>query len=148
LIAFAVCAKTVCCQGGGFNRLYSFSDEYGTHFSNITLTGDTLAVYGAAFTDSSLPYIGITLALLDTFGSIFNKYFFHTQHDHMMADPGYDIIRLNDEGYAVVGNLFYDRTAYLTKFNHVGEVVSNKFYSLKNTYTMYPRHLIQLTDGG
>lgn len=148
LIAFVVCAETASCQGGGFNRLYSFSDNYASIFYNLALNSDTFMVYGGAYIDASLPYEGIVLASLDTFGSLLDQSFYYLPDDDMLAEPGFDIIKLQDGGYAAVGTLFYDRTAYLTKFSHAGEVVSNKFYSLKNTYTMWPRHLIELNDGG
>lgn len=132
-------------QSGGFNRLYSFSDEHGAHFTDLAtnIGGDTLFVCGSAFTDESLPYVSLMVAAIDTFGNLLGQVYHHLPESHMLPFP---IVRLKTGGYAVAGTLLH--AGFLTKINDSLKIVSNDIYYINNNVGVSSRHLIELSNGG
>ena len=137
-------------SGGGFSRLYTLGDSaiYGSHFSNLLVKGDTIVAFGNSYTTASLPYIAVALTMLDSFGNILDRNFFHLANDHLLAEECNDIVRRSVGGYAVISTTFIGHQASTTFFNEAGEVTSNKIYSVDNILTMFARRILEMSDGG
>jgi hypothetical protein len=136
--------------GGGFSHLYSLGDNanFGSHFSDVLIIGDSIKAFGSTYTTNSVPYLGGVLATFDTLGNLEDRKLFRFPNDHMLTSDGNNIVQRKSGGYAGISNLLIGRQVALSIFDEAGNILSNKGYGVKNILTLFARRVLEMPDGG
>lgn len=151
-IILLVSPLSICSQnsGGGFHYVYNLSSQsnWGTRFSNVLFTKDTLWILGNIYTSESVPYEAITLAKVDTFGNYLDQAYYYLPDDDILIAEGNDLIQLQNGNFASVGTTFAGRQASLTTYNDDGQPAVNTLYGINGALTLFGRRLLEVKSGG
>jgi hypothetical protein len=95
-------------------------DAPGSAFYNSTLVDDTLVLTGTVKNPDFFQW-GTSWTQLDTFGNILShKVHFDTLEDSYLFSDEFEMIHTSDEGYTLVGSLFYRDFGFLLKLDREG----------------------------
>ena len=97
-------------------------DAPGSGFYNSTLVEDTLVVTGTVKNPDFFQW-GTSWTQLDTLGNVLSqKIHYDTLEDTYLFSDGFEMIKTSDNGYAMVGSLFFRDYGFLLKMDSEGSL--------------------------
>jgi hypothetical protein len=130
----------------GFNQVYEMNAP-ASAFHNIIWDGENIVVAGTARIDS-LNQWGILFAKFDTLGNLLDqKVYTDSTGDNYSFDKNYSIIHTSDGGYAMTGNLFFNKWGFMAKLDSEGELEFLQKYPDPEANSYHFKKVIELEDG-
>ncbi len=130
----------------GFIQAYDLNDG-GMSFYNMLLVEDTLVVCGG-IQNLDYPQWGLFFAKLDTLGNFLEyKVHYDSLGDTYVFEQGYEMIKTEDEGYALVGQLFFRNYPILIKLDVNGDLEFVREYPDTTVLNMRHWNIVEFEHG-
>ncbi len=131
----------------GFIQAYDYYGA-GMAFHNMLLVEDTLVVFGTA-KHPELPKWGIYFGKIDTLGNILDyRVHYDPDGDSYSVEPGYEMIKTRDGGYAMVGQTFFRGYPILMKLDMNGDLEFVREYQHDDSPDIRHWNIVELENGG
>ncbi|RLD17489.1 MAG: hypothetical protein DRI69_12160 [Bacteroidetes bacterium] len=145
LILFAL-SHSMCIGQVGFSKTYRYEDTRHTEFFSILNDNDTLVIHGLAIDGSGNQ--GLLLTKIDTFGNVLFQRFYGDSvlSTPFLAEDGYDLIKTQEGGYIVTGELnFVSATVKLSENGDI-DLITNYPINTEEIVSFY-HEICTLEDG-
>ena len=129
----------------GFNLIYEFDgNSTSATFHDVTNINDTLVVIGTSFNPITLKW-DLQISQIDSLGNIFNTYKKENEDGFNMVES--EIIKTNDDGYLIIGNMDHSKKGVVLKLDHNMEEMFFKIVYDSINRTFFHREAVEVSDG-